>query len=131
MHICCFVFSILVHVHLSNNNIKVFFFIWIQNLLRALAVPKKSILRKSQRLKRHQSSRKIKGWKIAITGKYRKWKFHIKLFMLLITFFCKQKWFVALLLFLQITFVYFTVFFPLRKYLSVSFLSFTIILYLY
>ena len=74
---------------------------------------------------------KIKGWKIAITGKYRKGKFHIKLFMLLITFFCKQKWFVALLLFLQITFVYFTVFFPLRKYLSVSFLSFTIILYLY
>ena len=35
--------------------------------------------------------------------------------MLLITFLCKQKWFVALLLFLQITFIHFTIFFPFWK----------------
>ena len=57
--------------------------------------------------------------------------FHIKLFMLLITFLCKQKWFVALLLFLQITFIHFTIFSPFGKYLSGSFLSFAMILYLY
>lgn len=74
---------------------------------------------------------KIKGWKTDVTGKYRKWKFSHQTLMLLITFLCKQKWFVALLLFLQITFIYFTISSPFRKYLSVSFLSFTVMLYLY